>query len=51
MQKYEPWKIALISFIIGATLLGGGVALLHYIAPREPVFPYGTIITIPSAKP
>jgi hypothetical protein len=52
LLRYEPWKVALGGLVGGAALLGACLTFLNWVrpaAPTQPMFPPGTVITIPGA--
>jgi hypothetical protein len=51
LLRYEPWKVALGGLISGAALMGACLSFLNWVRPVPPpvapMFPPGTVITIP----
>jgi len=49
--RYEPWKALAAMVAAAAVFMGGVLALSNWVHPanQQPMFPPGTVITIPAA--
>ena len=53
LARFEPWKIVITAFTTGAATVATFVIYENWVRPadKQPMFPPGTVITIPPAKP
>jgi hypothetical protein len=52
--RWEPWKALAAMVAAAAVFVGGVLAVSNWIHPagsQQPMFPPGTVITIPAAPP